>query len=92
MIFVIEDELHAEQHGEFPSFQQAIAELRRRARIPWDQDPNKAPCMNWQDCGRTYEVVEYDNTHSPWRKLRCVAVLEVSASGIKWPHGFEDGL
>lgn len=91
MIITIEDERHAEPQGEFATIQQAIAELRRRAQIPWDQDPNRAPCTNWESCGRTYEVVEYDDTYSPWKELRRISVLEVSASGVKWSDKFEGG-
>lgn len=36
-IFVIGDEIHAEQSGEYSSFDEALDELRRRADIPWDQ-------------------------------------------------------
>ena len=84
-LFVIEDELHSEQHGEFPSFIQAIDELRRRAAIPWNQEPNRAPCTSWKTCGRRYEVIEYDNAE----EVRRVSVLEVFASGVKWSDGFE---
>ena len=89
-MFVIEDELHAEHHGQFVSFQQAIAELKRRAKIAWDQAPNRAPCMGWETCGRTYEVIEYDDSRLPWKELRRVSVLDISASGIKWSSGFGD--
>jgi|HubBroStandDraft_5_1064220.scaffolds.fasta_scaffold39334_6 hypothetical protein len=82
-LFVIEDELHSEQHGEFPSFIQAIDELRRRAAIPWNQEPNRAPCTSWKTCGRRYEVIEYDNAE----EVRRVSVLEVFASGVKWSDG-----
>ena len=91
MIIIIEDERHAEPQGEFASIEHAIAELKRRAKIPWDQDPNRAPCMSWQTCGRTYEVIEYDDAHTPWTEVRRLPALEVSASGVKWSNGFEDG-
>ena len=42
-MFLIEDELHAEQIGEFASRNEAIVELRRLARIAWDREPNQAP-------------------------------------------------
>lgn len=89
-MFVIEDELHAEPQGTFASFADAIVELKRRAGIPWDEEPNRAPCTNWRNCGRSYEVIEYDDSCLPWRKLSRVSVLEVSASGIKWWNGIED--
>jgi hypothetical protein len=89
-MITIEDEPHCELQGEFPSFQDAIAELKRRARIPWDQEPNQAPCTSWKTCGRRYEVVEYDVNHPRCKQLRRVAVLEVSATGVTWSSSFED--
>jgi hypothetical protein len=89
-MFVIEDERHAEPQGRFVGFQQAIVELKRRAEIPWDQEPNRAPCMGWETCGRTYVVIEYDDSHLPWKELRRVTVLDISASGVKWSSGFGD--
>ncbi len=91
-MFVIEDELHAEHQGRFISFEEAIAELKRRAEIPWNQDPNRAPCMSWETCGRTYAVIEYDDSHLPWKELRRMTVLDVSASGAKWSRGFGDAV
>ena len=89
-MFVIEDELHAKPQGRFDTFDQAIAELKRRASTPWDQDPNRAPCMSWRTCGRKYQVIEYDDSHSPWKELQRVAVLEVRASGVTWSRSLED--
>jgi hypothetical protein len=83
-MFVIEDEAHAEPQGEFDTFEDALAELRRRAAIPWDQPPNVAPCASWKTCGRRYEVIEYDTSQTPWRELTRVPVLDVSATGPKW--------
>lgn len=86
--FVIEDERHAEPQGEYPSFQDALNELQRRAAIPWDEVPNRAPCTSWPTCGRSYEVIEYDQSQVPWKVLRRVAVLDVSADGVKWQNEF----
>lgn len=84
-MFVIEDELHAElQDGDFATLQDAISELKRRAKIPWDQVPNQAPCQSWRTCGRRYAVIVYDDTHSPWKELSRTYVLEVLATGITW--------
>jgi hypothetical protein len=88
-MFIIDDELHAEPQGDFASFAEALAELRRRASIPWDHAPNRAPCMSWETCGRSYEIVEYDDTKSPWQEISRIAVLEITAAGIKWEPGFE---
>lgn len=81
---IIEDEAHAEPQGEFSSIGDAVSELKRRADIPWDEYPNRAPCMSWRTCGRRYEIVEYDNSHLPWTELRRIAALDVSAAGVVW--------
>jgi hypothetical protein len=84
-MFQIEDELHAEpQRGTFETFGLALAEIRRLAAIPWDQAPNVAPCENWSTCGRSYEIVEYDNSAEPWSELRRIPVLRLSAKGLNW--------
>jgi hypothetical protein len=88
-MFVIEDELHAEPQGEFETFESALAELRRRALIPWDQSPNCAPCLSWQTCGRSYDIIEYDSTGQPWQQIRRVQVLKIAADGVQWASGFE---
>jgi hypothetical protein len=88
-MFVIEDERHAESQGQFPSFERALAELKQRATIPWNERPNLCPCTNWRNCGRAYEIVEYDDSQTPWREIRRAAVLEVSAAGAKWAEGLE---
>jgi hypothetical protein len=91
-MFRIEDERHAElQEGEYVTMAAAMAELRRRATLPWDKAPNAAPCTNWQNCGRTYEIVEFDTASIPWKELQRVAVLEVTAGGAGWLSGFEHG-
>jgi hypothetical protein len=86
--FVIEDELHAEHHGEFTTFNDAVRELRRRAQIPWDREPNQAPCQSWRTCGRSYEIIEYDDIQTPWRELRRKSALEISAEGVVWHEPF----
>jgi hypothetical protein len=87
--FAIEDELHAEPQGEFATFELALAEIRRRALLPWDQPPNCAPCASWQTCGRSYEIVEYDSTQQPCRVIRRIHVLKVAAEGVQWAPEFE---
>ena len=39
-------------------------------------------------CGRRYDLIEYDVTKSPWRELRRIHALEVSANGVKWAEAF----
>jgi hypothetical protein len=90
-MFIIEDERHAEpQEGEYQSLAEVVAELRRRASLPWNEQPNVAPCQQWRTCGRTYEIVEYDTTSMPWRELSRVPYLEVTASGVRWLYDVSD--
>jgi len=91
-MFIIEDERHAEPQGQFVNMRRAIAELKRRSMIPWDQDPNRAPCSNWSKCGRSYDVIEYDVSHAPWKELTRVLALDISASGVKWSNGFDQAV
>ncbi len=88
-MFVIEDLTHAELHGEFASFDQALAELVRRSTLPWDELPNRAPCGSWKTCGRDYEILEYNDSTSPWTLINKVFVLEISAAGIRWAEEFK---
>jgi hypothetical protein len=84
-MFVLHDERHAElQDGEFTSLFEAMVELRRRSALPWNEEPNVAPCTSWQTCGRTYAVVEYDTTAVPWKVIQWHTMLEVTAAGVIW--------
>ncbi|HET9908027.1 MAG TPA: hypothetical protein VFQ23_15355 [Anaerolineales bacterium] len=85
IVFVIKDERHAEiQEGVFEQLSDVLDELERRATIAWDERPNRAPCPNWEKCGRNYEIVKYDQSSVPWMELRKTAALEISANGINW--------
>jgi len=46
--------------------------------------PNRASCTNWLNCGRRYELIEYDDTTSPWKELSQNLILRISASGVRW--------
>ena len=82
--FVIEDEMHAQPQGEFRSMNEAVAELRERARIPWHQEPNRAPCASWRTCVRIYDIIEFAEIR-PWRgQIRRVRALQISSAGVKW--------
>lgn len=84
-MFQIEDEMHSEpQESEFSTFYEALEELKRIATIPFGQYPNKCPCQNWETCSRNYEIVEYDNSTIPWKKLSCKEVLKISTEGVTW--------
>jgi hypothetical protein len=84
MIFVIEDDQHCELGASFATEREALAELERLAALPWDAPPNQAPCTGWENCGRRYALVEYDDSGTRWRQTRHTAMLEISAQGIYW--------
>ena len=84
----IEDNIHCEVQGTFASFDEALAELQRRAKLPWNAPPNAAPCSSSPTCGREYEICEYDNSQSPWKSVRRVTVLWVSAKEVRWADNF----
>jgi hypothetical protein len=88
MVAVV-DVIHCERQAIFDSFEEAIAELRRRAAIPHDGEPNRAPCTSWRTCGREYHILEYGDATTPWTLLRAVAVLTISADGPEWADGYE---
>jgi hypothetical protein len=83
-MFVLEDEFHAEVQGEYPDLPSALAELKRRATLPWDEAPNRCPCTSWKTCQRRYEVIEYDESVKPWKELSRKGYLEISSAGVKW--------
>ena len=83
-LFVIEDELHAEQQGEYATLAEAQAELERRATLPWDREPNRCPRTSWRTCARRYQIIEQDDSSRRWRQLSRTPYLEVSAEGAKW--------
>ena len=82
--YYIEDESHAEQQSVHNSFEAAVEELKRLASIPWDEEPNTAPCQSWTTCGRQYVIIEYEMSTEPWKMLRRVPALEISAQGVMW--------
>ena len=89
MRIIIEDSIHCERIEEYESFDEAVVHLEQLANLPWDQEPNRAPCTGWRKCGREYQVIEYDDSSNPWRVVREADVLKVSASNVEWVPGFE---
>jgi len=83
-MFTIEDYRHGEAGQEFATREEAIAELRRPAAMAWDEPPNRAPCSRWRNCGRSYVIVEYDQSRTPWRQLSAIPMLDVSSEGAIW--------
>ena len=82
--YIITDERHDERMGEFSEFAAAVVELERLKNVPWDAAPNQAPCQNWRECGRLYEIVEYDTSERPWKEVRRLPALEISRTVVQW--------
>lgn len=80
-MFAIEDERHWEVIGNFHTHQQAIEALRNLASLPWDHGQNKPPCTTWKQCGRRYQLVEYEGE---WLEISRTLMLEISADTTRW--------
>ncbi len=82
--FVIEDEMHDEWLGEFSTLKEVIEKLQGLAAIPWDEDPNRAPCTSWKTCGRDYYIIEFDDSSTPWTEINNKHIMRVDSRGSTW--------
>lgn len=89
-LFTIEDEVHAELMGQFPTRAEAYALLRRLADLPWHKPPNRCPCTNGRGCSRAYHIVEYDCASRPWTQLSSEESLLVSQAETIWKGRYAD--
>ena len=88
-LFVVSDNIHTDQSGDFDGREAALREIRRRALIPWDEEPNLSPCTEWRTCGRVYAVAEYSD--QPSRTfIRSTPIVMISAAGVHWYTDGED--
>lgn len=84
-MFIIEDSSHAEPLNiEFKSYESAFIKLKELSNIPWNQKPNKCPCSNWENCERSYEIIEYDNSSIPWKEINRTSILNISKGNVSW--------
>ena len=82
--FIIEDDFHAETVHESSSRELALGEARRLFNVPWDTAPNRCPCQSWKSCHRTYDLIEYETSATPWAQISRERLFEVSAAGAQW--------
>ena len=87
-MFVIEDESHSDMIGEYGILEDALVELRKRAKLPWDGELNRAPCQGWEKCGRKYHIIEYDKSTMPFIEKQRQEVLRISAKEVYWNPQF----
>lgn len=93
-LFKIDDEFHADLlDGNHPSFEAALAEVRRLAVLPWDSEPNQTPCENWRNCGRFWEIVEFEAPDmadmGTWHEIQRTPAMEISQAGVIWHGDFD---
>jgi hypothetical protein len=56
--YIIENTSHAEQQGEYESFNDALNELKKRSNIAWDKEPNACPCVSSSACSSVVEIMK----------------------------------
>lgn len=78
-MFTIYDDIHCDYTGNFETKEAGLAELDRLSKLPWDQEPNTAPCKGWKECGRKWKLIEYDGVIEPLNKERLIAVITVES-------------
>lgn len=83
-MFVIADDEHAEELGSYAFRAESMTELQRLAQLSWDKDSNRAPCQSWRTCRRSYVLIEYDASTSPWRQIDYAAIFEMGSRGVVW--------
>lgn len=85
-MFTIEDNWHCELKGNFPTFDLALAQIREWAKLPWNEEPNLAPCMSWPTCGRFYDIVE--SKYEGREFVRATPIVQIDSKGVRWEVGF----
>jgi len=84
MYYVVDDDLHYDLSLRFATFAEALAEIRRLAALPWDDEDAQAPCIDWETCERHYVNYEYDDSKGRAEEVRQMPVATVSAQGVVW--------
>jgi hypothetical protein len=61
--FAVEDEFHCDMiAGPFATYEEALQAIEALAVSPFDQAPNRPPCIGWKNCHRDYCIVESDSS------------------------------
>ncbi len=83
-MFIIEDTNHAWRSRHFASLSDAIKELQRLARVPWNEEPNWAPCKQWRTRGPLYQLLEVEYGPPRLKLIRSIEVLRINANEVTW--------
>ena len=87
-MFTIEDTRHSHLWLNYSTFELALAEIQRRVSMPWDAEPNKAPCTSWRTCGCSYVVNKWDITITPFKRLKTTSIVEIDSEAVRWEPDF----
>jgi hypothetical protein len=82
--FVIEDETHCEQIGDFHSLDEVRSELKRIASVPWGTEPNKAPCGSGDRCERRYVLIVGNYLDGVWNQTSRTSIFHINANELAW--------
>lgn len=82
--YQIEDEIHAEIHGDYLNFNDALNEIISISKQSWNEEPLFPPCTSAQTCEREYHIRKYDASIIPWRELENIPILHISATEKNW--------
>jgi hypothetical protein len=86
--FLITDAIHCDGNESFTSLDAALKRLRRLARTPWNERPNRAPCSGWWGCGRDWEIEELEVTDGSWELRAIIPGVAISHVGVTWHSPF----
>jgi len=86
LVYIIEDQIHAEIIGEFESLESAQQEIQRIVKVPFGIGSNRCPCTNWNNCKRSYELIKYNKTRNPWNEISRKEIFSISRNGIEYKN------
>jgi hypothetical protein len=84
MHFMIEDETHCEQIGDFQTMNEAKALLKYLANVPWGTHPNLPLCGSGVNCDRHYILITGKYDDATWIQLSRTSIFRIDANGIVW--------
>ncbi len=86
-MIVIQDVRHGEIMGQYKNWDIAVAKLQGLARLPWSAAVHRCACLNWKECKREYEVVEFADAED-YKEIRRLGTLVVSQTGVVFEGEF----
>ena len=78
--YVISEKFHCWMHWEYWSFDEALNELKRKAKLPLGDNENQCPCTSWKTCSMLYEIRWYEKSDM----VLSEDIVEISSTWIEW--------